>query len=146
MSGFEVEQEGMRLTHEHVAHVCVFYRMSPRHKMEIVQLLQNSGAIVAMTGDGVNDAPALKLADIGIAVGTQGTDVAKEAADMILMDNNINLILNAIEEGRGIYGNIKNFLRFQLSTSVAALLLIAAMTLFDLEAPLNPMQILWISN
>lgn len=123
----------------------VFYRTSPRHKMRIVGAYQAHGEVVAMTGDGVNDAPALKLADIGVAMGKSGTDVAKEAADMILVDDNFSTIMYAIEEGKGIAYNINNFLRFQLSTSVAALSLITLSTLVGFENPLNAMQILWIN-
>ncbi|KAK6358725.1 ATPase, P-type (transporting), HAD superfamily, subfamily IC [Orbilia blumenaviensis] len=125
----------------------IFARTSPEHKLKIIKALQAppNEAVVAMTGDGVNDAPALKMADIGISMGIMGTDVAKEAADMILSDDNFSTILRAIEEGKGIYYNIQNFLTFQLSTSVAALGLVLLSTLFGKENPLNPMQILWIN-
>jgi len=111
-----------------VRNITVFYRATPHHKLAIVRAWQANGAIVAMTGDGVNDAPALKMADIGIAMGLSGTDVSKEAADMILVDDNFQTILAAIEEGKSIYYNIKNFVRFQLSTSIAALSLITLST------------------
>eukprot|EP01137_Pigoraptor_chileana_P032354 Opistho-2@21593 len=128
-----------------IRRVTVFYRTSPKHKMAIVRAFQNAGKVVAMTGDGVNDAPALRLADIGIAMGKGGSDVCKEAADMILVDDNFGTILSAIEEGKSIYYNIKNFLRFQLSTSIAALSLITISTFLGYPNPLNAMQILWIN-
>ena len=124
----------------------IFARTSPDHKMKIIRALQARGDIVAMTGDGVNDAPALKKANIGISMGILGTDVAKEAADMVLSDDNFATILSAIEEGKGIFNNIQNFLTFQLSTSVAALSLVFVSSVFGFENPLNAMQILWIST
>ncbi|AET40506.1 Ca(2+)/Mn(2+)-transporting P-type ATPase PMR1 Ecym_6112 [Eremothecium cymbalariae DBVPG len=128
-----------------IDHVNIFARATPEHKLNIVRALQKRGDIVAMTGDGVNDAPALKLADIGVSMGNMGTDVAKEASDMVLTDDDFSTILTAIEEGKGIFNNIQNFLTFQLSTSVAALSLIAISTIFKLPNPLNAMQILWIN-
>lgn len=126
-------------------YVSVFARTSPENKMSIVRALQARGDIVAMTGDGVNDAPALKLADIGISMGQSGTDVAKEASDMILVDDDFPTILSAIKEGKSIFTNIQSFLKFQLSTSAAALSLVSISTLFGLPTPLNAMQILWIN-
>jgi Ca2+-transporting ATPase len=129
-----------------IATTSIFARTSPEHKMKIIRALQSRGDVVAMTGDGVNDAPALKKADIGISMGLLGTDVAKEAADMILTDDNFATILNAIEEGKGIFYNIQNFLTFQLSTSAAALSLVLLSTFLGFKNPLNAMQILWISK
>lgn len=122
-----------------------FYRTTPRHKVRIVKALQANGRIVGMTGDGVNDGVAIKKADVGIAMGINGTDVCKEAADMILLNDDFSTILNAIEEGKCIFYNIRNFVRFQLSTSISALMLISLSTLLDIPNPLNPMQILWIN-
>ncbi|KAG7295830.1 ATPase-P-type (transporting)-HAD super-sub IC, partial [Plutella xylostella] len=128
-----------------IENVTVFYRVTPKHKLSIVKSLQRLGNIVGMTGDGVNDGVALKRADIGIAMGMNGTDVCKEAADMILVDDDFATIIAAIEEGKCIFYNIRNFVRFQLSTSIAALSLIALATLMGIPNPLNAMQILWIN-
>ncbi|KAG8532668.1 uncharacterized protein KY384_002545 [Bacidia gigantensis] len=128
-----------------MAQTSIFARTSPEHKLKIVKALQKRGDIIAMTGDGVNDAPALKKADIGIAMGVLGTDVAKEAADMVLTDDNFSTILVAIEESKGIFYNIQNFLTFQLSTSLAALTLVFVSTALGYQTPLNPTQILWIN-
>ena len=147
LSGAEIE-DLVRTGEESLAavieDVVLCYRTSPRHKLYLVRALQSRGHVVAMTGDGVNDAPALKAADIGVAVGS-GTDVAKEAADMIIVDDNFATIVSAIEEGKSIFFNIKNFLTFQLSTSVAALSLVALNNLIGRPNPLNAMQILWIN-
>ncbi|KAK5861653.1 hypothetical protein PBY51_017112 [Eleginops maclovinus] len=145
LSGDEVDRLDLQQLSSVVSRIAVFYRASPRHKLKIVKSLQNIGAVVAMTGDGVNDAVALKAADIGVAMGRTGTDVCKEAADMILVDDDFQTIMSAIEEGKGIYNNIKNFVRFQLSTSIAALTLISLATLMNFPNPLNAMQILWIN-
>ncbi|TGJ85945.1 hypothetical protein E0Z10_g2839 [Xylaria hypoxylon] len=123
----------------------IFARTNPDHKLKIIRALQLRGNIVAMTGDGVNDAPALKRADIGISMGMHGTDVAKEASDMILTDDDFSTILHAIEEGKGIFNNIQNFITFQLSTSVASLTLVFLCTCLGFKTPLNAMQILWIN-
>ncbi|KAK6437043.1 High affinity Ca2+/Mn2+ P-type ATPase-like protein [Oleoguttula sp. CCFEE 5521] len=130
---------------EAMSRVSIFARTSPDHKLKIIRALQARGDVVAMTGDGVNDAPALKKADIGISMGKLGTDVAKEAADMILTDDDFSTILSAIEEGKGIFHNIQNFLTFQLSTSAAALGLVMLSSLGGWKNPLNAMQILWIN-
>lgn len=145
MSGAEMDTITDDLLCNSITHVSVFYRVGPGHKLRIVKCLQSIGAIVGMTGDGVNDGVALKKADIGIAMGAIGTDVSKEAADMILVDDDFATIMAAIEEGKGIYHNIRNFVRFQLSTSIAALSLIAISTLRGYPNPLNAMQILWIN-
>ncbi|XP_071039665.1 calcium-transporting ATPase type 2C member 1 isoform X2 [Parasteatoda tepidariorum] len=130
----------------HIIHsISIFYRVGPGHKLRIVKAYQRNGAIVGMTGDGVNDGVALKKADIGIAMGKNGTDVCKEAADMILVDDDFFTIMAAIEEGKGIFYNIRNFVRFQLSTSIAALSLVALSTFMHIPNPLNAMQILWIN-
>lgn len=145
MTGDQLDKLNEESLSHAIHNVSVFARTTPEHKVTIVKALQRRGDIVAMTGDGVNDAPALKLADIGIAMGKNGTDVAKEAADMVLTDDDFSTILNAIEEGKGIFYNIQNFITFQLSTSIAALTLIALATFFGLPNPLNAMQILWIN-
>jgi len=132
------------IDHDKLDKVVVFYRMSPSHKTQIIQAFRDRGDVVAMTGDGVNDAPSLKLANIGIAMG-KGSDVCKESSEIVLVDNNFATIVAAVEEGKGIYANIQNFLRFQLSTSMAALGIIAYCTVFNHPLPLNPMQILWIN-
>ncbi|XP_067396283.1 calcium-transporting ATPase type 2C member 2 isoform X2 [Emydura macquarii macquarii] len=145
MSGEELEHVAESELSSTVKNVSLFFRTSPKHKLKIIKALQRAGAIVGMTGDGVNDAVALKSADIGVAMGQAGTDVSKEAANMILVDDDFSTIMNAIEEGKGIFYNIKNFVRFQLSTSISALSLITLSTVFNLPNPLNAMQILWIN-
>lgn len=147
ISGAQIEayfRQGEHVLASIIEDVVVCYRTSPRHKLYIVRALQSRGHVVAMTGDGVNDAPALKAADIGVAVGS-GTDVAKEAAAMVVVDDDFSTIVNAIEEGKSIFYNIKNFLTFQLSTSIAALSLVAVNNIIGRPNPLNAMQILWIN-
>ena len=146
VNGEELDRMSEDELSQTIATTNIFARTSPEHKMKIIRALQARGDVVAMTGDGVNDAPALKKADIGVSMGRLGTDVAKEAADMILTDDDFSTILSAIEEGKGIFSNIQNFLTFQLSTSAAALSLVFLSTLLGFPNPLNAMQILWISK
>ncbi|KAL1745521.1 hypothetical protein HDZ31DRAFT_63015 [Schizophyllum fasciatum] len=145
LTGAEIDALNPKQLEQRVGAVSVFARTTPRHKMRIVAAFQARGEIVAMTGDGVNDAPALRMADIGVSMGKSGTDVAKEAADVILVDDNFTTLLPAVEEGKSIFHNIQNFIGFQLSTAVAALSLITLSTLLGLSNPLNAMQILFIN-
>jgi len=156
LAGPELEALDDEQLREAVREVSVYARVAPEHKLRIVDALQADGEIVAMTGDGVNDAPALKSADIGVAMGIAGTDVTKEAADMVLADDNFATIIAAIREGRGIFANIRKFLRFLLSSNVGEVLtmflgvmLAAGLGLQDtgeaIAVPLLATQILWIN-
>lgn len=145
MAGAEIDNLSDEQLKKTVIETDVFARVSPEHKMRIVDALQANDQIVAMTGDGVNDAPAIKRADIGVAMGITGTDVAKGAADMVLTDDNYASIVSAVEQGRIIYSNIRKFVFFLLSSNVAEIMIIFLATLAGLPAPLTAIQLLWLN-
>ncbi len=146
VTGAELDFMPQELLEADIEKFAVFARVSPEHKMRIVQAWQKRGRVVAMTGDGVNDAPALKAADIGCAMGKTGTDVAKGAADMILTDDNFSTIVSAIEEGRGIYSNIRKAIHYLLSCNIGEIFTIFAATLLGFgQMPLVPVQLLWLN-
>jgi Ca2+-transporting ATPase len=143
MEGVDLEKISAHELRERIEHINLFCRVSPHQKLKIITALQESGEVVAMTGDGVNDAPALKKADIGVAVGT-ATDVAKDSADLILLDNNFRTIVKACEEGRIIYQNIIKVVGYVLSNSLAEIVLIVGSMILDIPFPLTVVQILWL--
>jgi Ca2+-transporting ATPase len=145
MSGLELERLSDQALAEVVDNVSVYARVSPEQKLRIVRALKARGHIVAMTGDGVNDAPAVKAADIGIAMGITGTDVTKQVSDMVLTDDNFSSIVAAVEEGRGIYENIQKFVHYLLASNTSEVLLMFCAALVGWPAPLLAIQILWIN-
>jgi len=156
MTGAELEQLDDAALQLAVKRISVFARVSPEHKLRLVQALQSAGEFVAMTGDGVNDAPALKRANVGVAMGQRGSDVSREVADLVLLDDNFATIVGAIEEGRSIYANIQKFIRFLFSTNLALVLLVVlgAVIAYGLDLrdahgmlllPLTAIQLLWIN-
>jgi Ca2+-transporting ATPase len=145
LTGAEVEELGEAQLVDRIKHTDVFARVSPEHKVRIVEAFKAAGHIVAMTGDGVNDAPALKRASIGVAMGITGTDVSKQTADMVLTDDNYVSIVSAVEQGRIIYSNIRKFVFYLLSCNVAEIAIIFIATLLGWPSPLTAIQLLWMN-
>ena len=145
ITGKELDKISKQELEKNISKYSVFARVSPEHKVRIVEAFQKTGAVVAMTGDGVNDAPALKKADIGIAMGKNGTDVAKNAADMILADDNFVTIVEAVKQGRNIFDNIKKAVHFLISTNIGEIVTIFMGLLLGLKSPLLAIQLLWIN-
>jgi Ca2+-transporting ATPase len=145
ITGLEIDRMSDEELESNIEGVAVCARTSPEHKVRVLEALKKRGHIVAMTGDGVNDAPAVKGAHIGLSMGIKGTDVTREASDVVLADDNFATIVSAVEEGRGIYDNIRKFIRLMLSTNVDEILLVAATTLMGLPLPILPMQVLWVN-
>jgi len=145
LSGSELDTLSEADLEKQIEHIPVFARVSPEHKLRIVKALRKKGHVAAMTGDGVNDAPAVKEADIGVAMGITGTDVTKEVSDMVVTDDNFASIVSAVEEGRGIYDNIQKVIHYLLSCNAGEILVMFLSSLFGMPVPLLPIQILWVN-
>ena len=145
ITGEELDKLAKEDLDKNIMRYSVFARVSPEHKVRIVKAFRKTGAVVAMTGDGVNDAPALKNADIGISMGLHGTDVAKNASDMILTDDNFCTIVEAVKQGRNIFDNIKKAIHFLIATNVGEIVTIFVGLLLGLKSPLLAIQLLWIN-
>jgi Ca2+-transporting ATPase len=145
LTGAELDDLKEKQFDDMVEKVTVYARVSPEHKVRITDAWKKKGTVIAMTGDGVNDAPALKRADIGVAMGITGTDVTKEASDMVLTDDNFATIVAAIEEGRTIYDNIRKFVLYLLSCNIGEVIVIFSAILLNLPLPLLPIQLLWMN-
>jgi Ca2+-transporting ATPase len=145
MTGEELDKMSEQELHEKIENIPVYARVAPEHKLRIVRAWRSRNEIAAMTGDGVNDAPAVKEADIGVAMGITGTDVTKEVSDMIITDDNFASIVSAVEEGRGVYDNIKKFIHYLLSCNVGEILVMFVSSLAGLPVPLLPIHILWVN-
>lgn len=145
ITGSELEKMSVERLAQEIERISVFARATPVHKLKIVEALQRRGHVVAMTGDGVNDAPALKQADIGVAMGKKGTDVAKESADLILLDDNFETITHAIELGRLIFANIKKFVKYLFSCNISEVMTMLVAIIAALPFPLLPLQLLWMN-
>ncbi len=145
VTGQDLDAMDERAIEDAVNRFRIFARVSPRHKLRIVRALKRQGHVVAMTGDGVNDAPAIKEADIGVAMGVAGTDVTREAASMVLADDNYATLVAAVQEGRGIYDNIRKFIRYLLACNIGEVLAMLIAAIAGLPMPLLPIQILWVN-
>jgi P-type Ca2+ transporter type 2C len=145
LSGADLDQLSFDQLKRVAASTNVYARVSPEHKLKIIQALQECGEVVAMTGDGVNDAPALKRANIGVAMGVTGSDVAKETADMVLLDDNFATIVAAVEEGRVIYDNVRKFVKYILATNSGEIWVMLVAPFLGMPLPLLPLQILWMN-